>query len=492
MTLRVLIERCSNERANVSLYVAVCLPVILSFLVLAVDVSQFQSQKETAQAKADSITLHAARLLPDSEKALVYVNDAVASANEFVLSKPPEITSERVSISLEGGIESVFDFLIEISGNASQVFTYREASTAVRVPQDVVLILPDDNTLRPRAPDVWGNDADWPASRYFNFVNAPVISGQPPTENDLYWSEWWNDFQLDDYRRWMTQSCFNPVFSSIKSSAISFVDHIYASDANRLGVLFTPGDDSLLAYSIVQPLDFPGEVASWAKYWEPPTYISDEACVLFSDSTESDDPRYAIFTKPRFALEDEGQSNCSSIIEKKTWGSIFYPDGNLSSCYLTEQLSAREAIYYRAARDTAHRADASNVLDALKEAIVQQQQSDDSIEAELLRRRGNLYVSPVRRVIVFADAFPSISSTDLERTVASIQSGGREVQIDIVLFDHQGLSPSQSAELRSVASALQSGDVPNIEIYLAENQNVLIQNILPSLMSKNAEVVLRD
>jgi hypothetical protein len=460
-------------------------------MVVALDVSQFQASKERAQARVDQIALQAARLLPDSQRATSYVLEEVSQDAELVLSEPIEMSADRVSLVLEGQVDSVFDFLLEIAGSESQVFSFKEASTAIRVPQDIVIILPDDNSLRPRARTVWGAETEWPASRYFNFITAPTIQGLEPQESEVYWSEWWKDFGDNEFRRWATQSCFNPVYSAIKSSAISLIDMYQASDNNRLGVLFTPGDDELLGYSEAQALGFPGQNVRWANYWEPQSYLSDEACVLFSDEQESDDPRYRIFKHAAFGDDKSKESQCSSIIEKRTWGQLYYPYGNLSSCYLADELDVREAVYYRAVRDTAHRADSSNVFEALREALAQQQQSNESIEAELLRRRGNLYVSPVRRVILFADAFPDISADELERQVASIVASGREVQIDLVFFSHQGLSVRQENALTKVVANLQSRSIPNIAVYFAADSTALVDEVLPEVIAKNAEVVIR-
>jgi len=480
-------KKSDGQKGHAALYVIVCLPMVLALTVLAIDVSRFQGLKESGQARVDEIATDAARLLPNTTSALAFVADAFSQESELFLSQAPNITNERVEITARGSVDSLFDFLFELSGNAGQVFSFEESSVAVVVPQDVMIIMSDDNSLRPKANNAWGSESSWPASKYFDFVNAPEITGAGASSNPVYWDKWWESYDDTLYRRWATQSCYNPVFSALKSSVVSFIDRIQASPLNQVGLVFTPGDDPSLGFSKAQPLAVSPSVASWSSYWESRSYISDEACVLFGDESESDDSRYTIFSMPGF-MEDVSQNQtCGSLIANQTWGSLFYPFGNLNSCYLTDSLSLREAVYYHAARANPHSLDAGNIVEALKESVSSFSEIDST---QMQLARGNLYSSSGRRIVAFLDAFPAITSERLSEILQVSSSQGSQIQIDIILFSHIGMTSAQVNDLRAVAEDLEQGTLANIRVIYADGAEDLVERVIPEVLRRNFEVVL--
>lgn len=478
-----------SEKGNAALYIAVCLPMVFAFTVLVIDVSRFQSLKESGQTKVDEIAVNAARLLPNTTSALAYVIDTVSLDDDLSLAVTPDVTNDRVSITLTGSVSSLFDFFFEIGGNQGQVFSFEESSTAVVVPQDVIILMADDRTLRPHAREAWGSELSWPESKYFSFVKAPEITQPLNNDNTLYWNNWWESFSDTLYQRWATQSCYNPVFSALKSSVISFIDRAQSTSTNQIGLFFTPGDDSLLGFSKAQSLSVSPSIAQWSAYWEPRSYISDEACVLFADESESDDLRYSIFSLPGFIDSDSNTNLCDSFIENRTWGAPFYPFGNLSSCYLSDSLSLRESVYYHAVRANEHTAGAGNVIETLKQAV-----SDfteiDSVQMQLLR--GNLYTSSTRRVVAFLDAFPDITGDSLSEILSASSSKGTQIELDIILFSHRGMSSNEISELENIANRLEGDVLSNIRIFYANGVDDLSERVMPEVLRRSFEVVLRS
>lgn len=436
---------CRHERGNISLYVAVIIPVVVSLAVLAFDVSRYQLLRETAQREADRIALAAAQALPNIEQAERVVLESAAALRGLNIARAADqtpllnVSGSRVSLTLEGNVSAVFDLFLRIGRHTGQVFAVRESSEAQIVPGDYVLIVSDAVSLRPRPGEAWGSGALWPPSNYFSLVEPPEIkpSGESvQLDQSVYWDRWWEHWKEPRYRRWATQACYNPLYSPIKFAAISLVDVLGAVQNNRLSLLFTPGEDPNQGFAVSRPLDFVrsgGDEAQarWLDYFETPTFVSDESCVYFADPATSQEDTYSLPRMPAsFAEASAAGPACRERFNPLRNGQgYYYPVNTLSSCFTEQSLRLREAIYFHAARSTAHWLDGSNIIEAVNQAYLQLLvSSPEGIESARINR-GNLAVQARRKIVVLSDILPRPSSPAFQEMLSRI----REANIELVL-----------------------------------------------------------
>ena len=301
-------ETWPNEKGHISLYALVVLPIVCSFAVLAVDVSNYQALRDRAQEAADRIALQAAKALPDISAARGIITESVKKESllELDSDNAPLITSSRITLALSGSVSSSFDVFLP----ASKIFSVQESAEVVVAPSDVVVILADAQSLRPPAGESWGDGSTWPPSKYFNFVRKPNPVSVPADEyigEEVYWKNWRDSWESSEYRRWATQSCYNPVYSSLKFAAISVLDVLNAVSNYRTSLIFSPSEDRNRQYAVSRELSFNASAeidapARWFNYFEKIDFVSDEACALFADPQTSDQLRYQLPQQASFLV----------------------------------------------------------------------------------------------------------------------------------------------------------------------------------------------
>jgi len=470
-------------------------PIALSITVLAVDVSGFQSLRERAQKEADRIALQAVKALPDQELALEIIRRNADSLEDLEIARGDSgeeiivLDAESVSLALAGSQEALFDTFLP----QAQLFAVREFSTAARVPQDLVVVFADGHTLRPPARAAWGNDLDWPASKYFNFVSNPRPQGvplPPDTGEGVYWPSWWNDWNSDTYRRWATQSCFNPVYSSLKLAAIGLLDRLSAFSNTRVGLVFTPGDDAQIGYAVSRRVSLTasrGAEARWFRSMELETFFGDETCLLFSHPDTSAEDRYQLPARSlRSPSTRSAEATCPSIFRSNGWGAVWYPNGHLEDCFSSDSLSLREALYYRASRSTELSKDGSHILAALEQAMIQ---LGAGPSAEEQAARGSLAISPQRRILLFTDILPQRDVPGLAEVVNQIEALNAE--LIIVSFHHSGLSEERASLLEEAEGGIRELDSGTIKLTSVRSVEELLSTELFEFFQRGEEYVLR-
>ena len=260
-----------NQKGNSVLFVLICIPIVLSFLVLVVDISRHQSSRDGAQKFTDNLALQAGKFLPNIEAVNNYINLQIQQQQNFELvSGSPQVTADSLAISLRSRTDSFFDTFLPDEGQSFE----SDITSRVRiVPSDVAIIIPDGVSLRPEVNTAFSTIANWPSSDYFNFVSAPAAYQQ--SQSDTVWQNWWEDFSNEDHRRWLTQSCYNPIYSAVKDFSVNLYSTFSGFDSSRAFALFYPGDDPQLGYSFARHLN----------YWEVDNYIS---CLLYTSPSPRD------------------------------------------------------------------------------------------------------------------------------------------------------------------------------------------------------------
>ena len=486
----------ANQRGNAALYAILILPVSVTFTVLAVDVSSYQSLRNYAQREADRITLQAAQLLPDVRAASEFVTQSVAALPDLRIAATEDapllsVSTSGISLTLEGEVDAAFDFFLSAYADSSQSFTVRERSEAQVVPSDYVLIVSDDRLLRPDSHSAWGDEGAWPASSLFDLVQGPRIEGiEQFPDPETYWVDWWQDWQDGLFQRWHTQTCFNPRYSSVKLSAISLADTVLSVRNNRLALIFTPGNNPELGYSVARPLSFPsspvveqGAQARWLGYWEEESYISDEACVLLADAEFNSTDRYEVPEPPAYM---GSSSTCDSRIADFAWDDVYFPNGRLSDCYLQKDFSVRDSIYFHAARASRASLDGAGFLAAINEAFLQLVLATEEQVAADGEIRGNAAAQTRKIIVAFTQVLPTQNLAGLEETLTALADSG--IELVAVTVPAEG----QEAEFQARAMRLEELGGKGVNVLMADSLETLAETIAPRLARLGRSYILKS
>lgn len=504
-----------REGGHAALYTLLLLPVALSLSAIAVDVSGWNSFRDALQQEADRIAFQAANALPDRLAAESYV-EAAAAGITLDGANAAEILGSATSSSVTVRVRARYEPKLDVLGIARpEAYAVERESVAQLVPEDVVLIMADGGTLRPRLLSAgtgagvfrfesWGSQVEWPSSQYFRCVSPPILT----EENALSW-DWWNDWNREDFRRWATQACFNPIFTPMKLAGIEIAEAILASRTNRLALVFTPGSSNGGARTArhirgesAGPSAPAGEIggfasesqprSAWGGYLELERFLGDEVCFLLSDPVSAFSLRYHVDGI------GEQSAECGPPLARPACGGLHRAEGHLSECYRSNSLAIREAIYWDAAKLPLPTFSAEpDVVASLKVAWTELLGlPDEATRAEELSVRGNLALSSKRRVILLVDRLPELEAG--EPTLADILDAfqAQHIELMIVAFEHEGLSTSERAELRARAAAIdswepRSGGASRVRVEIADGPEDLRSRIAPHLAFERREIALR-
>ncbi len=447
-----------NQKGNSVLFVLVCIPIALSFLVLVIDISRHQSSRDEAQKFADNLVFQAGKFLPNSEAVDNYVNLQIQQQQDFeLISDSPQITADSIVLSLRSRTDSFFDiFLPKDEQNQGKSFGSDITARIRVVPSDVAIIIPDGVSLRPEVNTAFSTVANWPSSNYFNLVSAPAA--YPQSGAETVWQNWWEDFSSEDYRRWLTQSCYNPIYSAVKDFAVNIYSTFSSFESSRAFALFYPGDDPLLGYSFPQHLN----------YWEIDNYISDELCVLMAA-----DDRYSFY--PNI------EKTCSDYFEFGTAG-IFYPRGNFNDCIKNSvsnnEMKVEELIYYHATKNT--NPNQLGLFNAIHAALTQV----ISVGTDLNNGRGNLHSNAKKEIILILNQ----AFFDLNALIAHWSSiGGDQLNARLTIVP---VSLEPDANLMDLYDEINSLNLDWLKSFAPQDEVGLVNDVLPKLSSRVQEVVL--
>ncbi len=487
-----------QDRGSLPLYMAILLPIVCCMAILAVDVSAFQALRERAQKESDRIALQAAQALPDTVLAEQLLRSSVSRLKDLSISKNNQgveniiVTSSGITFGLEGKVDAFFDVFLSASGSGQTVFRVEEQASVQLVPEDNILIISDSANLRPLPAQYWGEEAQWPESKYFNFVHAPenIDLGETVSDNPAHWNDWWQHWP--EYKRWATQTCYNPAFSPLKFAAVSLSDILSSYGVNRLGAIFTPGDNATRGFSTIRDLRFfagdPQAQAAWASYFERQSYVSDEACVYFADASLSAEERYGLPPAPAFVFL--GNQSCQERINYSGWGDLYYPAGRLAPCFRDQSLSLREAIYFRAARDKTHSPRGENIIAAINEAFLQLVQADQDQLNTLASARGNISAQSYRKIILLSEQIPDPQLESFSQALARLSANN--IQLILIPFAHEHLPQEQIDLLDERLQALKALGLSKVAVYRADTAEELAEVVIPRVSSFKREYALRS
>ena len=459
------LDLVQNEKGNSLLFFLLCIPVVLSLAVLVVDVSRYQSLREEAQEYADQLTLQAANYLPNTSAIQSFLLRKQSKQEQFKLSNI-DVSSQNIKLEVSASVDSFFDFFITAVTGKEQTFVVRQTATASIAPLDIVVIMPDGISMRPKIQTSWGNASDWPESDFFNFVSAPTNVDQTVVDENV-WKNWWEDFS--SYKIWATQSCYNPVFSSVKSFVISLIDSYSVLDNSRIAVLSVPGADPLLGYSTIASINNRGLVENTLTYWDQENYLSDELCAIISEKSE------------RYQISLEKPSRCTEIVDSIS--EVYYPYGHVSDCVKESRLSSKEAIYYHSTRRL--EANEENILASLSEALAQ---IATNPESKTLEARANLLAASNKQILLLIDKvnFDPSKLLDLWETGQKF-----DIRLTIVPF-YTSDDFNQRLELEKMVEDLKNLNVNWLEVYNPSDVGDLVEKVLPEIMEKNHQVLLKQ
>lgn len=520
-------SRLCEESGHVLLYALGVLPFVLTLSILAVDLSGWQRLRQEAQQVSDRLALQAAQQLPDQNRTLGFIAESVASFGGRFQLASVEVNEQQVRLALAGGYESFFDMFLSQAGGERVFSVYHESAAGI-VPGDYVVVVADGQTLRPNATllgdgtaqleEPWGDPGSWPQSGYFSCVTSPSINN--PSAPWRWWEQW-ND---TGFRRWLTQACYNPVFSNLKLAAIQVVDALASVATNRVGALLSPGTGGPLGYSVLRHIRgevrdssgaiyFPGAIGGfiqvgvpsveshWLNYFEQEAHLGDEACILFAQSEW--DNRYPLIESAGGYGFPHPPSSCSEPVQFPPCGAPHLPVGHLDGCYLQSSLPLREAIYYTAAKHYYGPSSAEpDILAAVEQALVQLL---DVPNQELLEQeaaiRGNLGYQQLRKVIVLTDTLPpaapggTIGDPRLNDIISILQASG--AQLLVAGLFHEGLSVAEREELAGAMTALENvaaalPESGTLQLFRAVSPDDLRERVAPLLVRAGREVALQQ
>lgn len=534
---------CLTERGHIAVYGLLLLPVVMTMLTLIVDLSGYYTLRNRIQQEADSIALLSVRSLPDISVAQMKAQLAFSRLSSLgidgELSTGAAVNSGQlsVSITLQAAYRPTFDYFIKVLAPSSRLengIEIRHQATAQVTPIDALLIVADGFTLRPgilpgaspsqttyEAP--WGTVSEWPASGYFNCVSGPTVLS--PTAAPLLW---WEHWQEEAFRRWLTQSCFNPSFSALKFAAISLVDSLSSQRANRVGVVFTPGSENSIDPSVIRHvygehvsstgttlphqiggffhLTSPRAEADWLSglYRDEELFAGDELCVLLSDSQTAFSSRYQLPQAPTLWRFARPLAPCGPTVAISPCGRRHAPFHLLNQCYLENNLTLREALYWRAARrPTASFSARPDIIAAIERGISELIHSGAPSFAQQtkyeVQERGQIAYASERQILALSDVIDVPSVSRLTSLLSSLSEFG--IRLTIVGYEHPGLSTEELQDLRNALTTItdiseryyaREERSASIQLLRARSPEDLIATVVPRLLTSARKVSLRS
>lgn len=447
-----------GEKGNISLYTIFLLPLVLLSTFLSIDISGWNSLRNSLQLEADNLALQAAYALPDKNKVKNLINQAILQNKNLQLNADIYFpTNDNSVLGLTLSAKYLSSFSSFVNNNLNDSFSVSKQSIVQIVPTDYVIILPDGNSLRPKLSDLsnsqflmeqaWGKEDEWPASNYFNCALKPNIN------SNLGW-QWWRMWDDKNFRRWATQSCFNPVLSPLKFAATKLVDSLSQIRTNRISLIFSPGEISNLGFSVERHLrsglpenkiiggffteKLDSSQAYWKNYLELERFLGDEMCMIFSNPDSALDSNYELYNKDSAT---EINNNCPTALKFPPCSTYHQPTEHFNECYLEQSLLLKEAIYWHAAKLKTNSFSAeANIPAALEQALIELSTTNEGSSLEDDKNiRGNIAYSSPRKVLIFTDNLPDIedSSNNFQNIIKQMENSN--INLIFIAFSHQGL-----------------------------------------------------
>jgi hypothetical protein len=432
-----------KDAGHSSLYLMMFLPLLLGAGALAFDLSRLNASNEQLQTALDEIALSAAHLLPDADLTRIRAEELLAG---FPKDEAHVIVDKLgASVLIEVSVrrtEYLLSTLLEAFNLQSSLPLQRLSTEAQLLPIDAAVILSDGLEQRPWSSNL--TQSPWPTSYGLGEASS-ALEGCIKISHGRYSNssiaQYWN---TSEGRRWLTQSCFNPVFSRIKLTAMNVVERLLSLGNNRTAVIFTPANNGQgeIVRSIHERRTQEGNIsyggfggessaASWEPYQDLEHELGDEACILFSDAKTAYRGEYDI---SRFQKGEVNGDRCSEPVSLLSCNTPFRVGelGRLNTKCLSRS-SVAQAIYWRSARRPYSQMTAIPDFYRAIELALSEMVSGGSVDElrEEGRRRGQLAGRPLRVVIVLTSFLPELVADSpmwemLRRASASLIIGYME------------------------------------------------------------------
>lgn len=487
-----------REKGSLALYLLFFLPILIGIGAVAHDLSAVSSTQNALQSEIDRIALTAAHALPLKAAEDIARSSKITSDGYSIAAK---ISEDRSSIEVTAlikrpaGLFSIGQSLVQRRTNELSL----EVKAAAQLkPVDALIILSDGVDMRP-----WINSDGTPEHSWGDTFPSEALTNcvlEPPNRYSNYQSPIRTLWSSYEGKRWLTQSCFNPVFSNIKVAAMSVADSIASIQSNRIGTVFTPGNSPSTNFQTIKALiDFDKErgfrrkdeapKAEWLPYRDYDLELGDEACVFFSN--EKIALNYAL---PFNGSEIGKSKGCSEPVLFPQCGMPFLIDApHRFSFECLKHASLSEVIYWRSAKRPLESFTAEpDFFSALAEANRQFAEAEPT-SLEILKR-GNLALKPVKIIYLFATSLPALDPSNVPKVLQLI----REAKITLVVtylsketltMDHEKADNSQDWEHYLNSMDLRTGVAD--QLIRVNSLNDLLNKIPLTLIKLSRKVALK-
>ena len=316
------------------------------------------------------------------------------------------------------------------------------------------------------------------------------------------WPQAWRDGD-ENFFRWATEACFNPVYTPFKLGAISLVDAFAEFSANRVGVVFTPGDAFGRGYSFLRrvhprpdepemPAGYPADRNGAEAYWDSVGYrnyevpFDNNACVAFSQLGFGDG---ATFEVPERSLSARGRGVCGTPIDE-ICGDTHEPERMLSSCYFENEISVREAIYWHAAKRRSSLSTGTPDIARSLWAAIDDLKSDrgNTAVGRSAEIRGGMALTAHRWIVLLTDYLSGVDADEKQQLQNAFASLG--VRVAIISYGHERLSADQRAALDEQAAEFAALDA--VARVYSVNSAEDLERVVPIVLGSLRAVVRRS
>jgi len=505
-----------KESGHTLLYTIVFMPLLLGAGALAFDLSGLNSKTESAQSLLDSIALDVTQLLPDIDEVKREAAAKLHLQNDIFQVSKVEVSAQHSSVKIIATLKPS-SMLLPVILTSLNISTTPRAEVIVSEaelhPVDSVVILSDGVDQRPwklnGVEDAWAESRGiGEASSAFSSCITPPVARFSNVDTSFLWTS-------ESGRRWLTQSCFNPVFTNIKLGAMNLTDSLLRLETNRSAVVFTPGItgtgqairhvrgehfNELSGETILEGTigGFPkGKVirGEWEPAYDYEYELGDDACIVFSDSEIAWKSEYAI---ANFRRTKSSPSGCSAPILNRSCQLPFKVDEDSRvdrECLRGASLA--EAIYWRSAKRPKVNSEAlPNFYSALNLSLNELYSERSLKEKELEKAtRGNLSENPLRLLFILTSYLPELERENSE--LKAISSSGTSLIIGYIRrnnYPSAAIDPAvQERRIAQWKEYLneQTPQFTKSQLEEAQTPEELNSKLIPGFISKAKRIVLR-
>jgi len=474
-----------EEKGSMAFFVAaIVLPLLFFLFSLSLDMSTYYTENQKLQKVLDDAALHAYRFLPYMEDAEVAAHSYLAQYGDLADNTDIVVTEDSVSLLSQKLSHLTFARLLGVDIGIPMTAYSRSRST----PFDALLLIDRASYLSPDpvAGTAWGDFSSWPAASFFQQANP--ISGADPTLNPVL----------------LSQQCFNPAFSAIKTSAMQLYEYLISFQLNSVGVVVYPGNGNFVstAREVLPGRDIAGGgEASFISYFA--NYSGNEFCAAAAE-------RENLYTQYQFPaanskLEEEGAFFPPAPVHMITPGSWQY------NPQYQNHLRTREVIWSQATHEGSQAVNSARVFEEVHARLA------GSVS---VLERGGLVHRPVKTAVIFAGDVPRIgglrfpdvdpvTGTDIQAELStvinalknSVTQYGLNLQVYYLLFEHEGNASSNFAgrveQLRTFFANAemidgQQTDAFRLKLFSGSNPDSVTADAISSLvLEKETTVIAR-